>query len=86
MKKEEAANQINLYLFKSSSCGTTVGCAEDKLKVKYYYTPISWLFIVFMGTTRMPYRIDFTCLKSGEVFESLQDKQRISHYMLYRPK
>lgn len=78
------SNQINIELFKKSSLGTHVDSESDDLKVECKYSKTSWFFITFMGTTRMPYQIDFTCKKTGELFESVTDKELIEHFMKYR--
>lgn len=77
-------NKVNATLFKSSSAGTHVDCGEDELDVRFKYTKTSWVFITFFGTTRMPFQIDFICKKSGELFESVTDKDRIEHFMRFR--
>lgn len=76
-------NQLNLSLFKTSSVGTNVDSLEDKVEVKMEYTAVGWFFVWFFGTTRMPTKISFTCLETGEVFEVIEDKKLIEHYMLY---
>lgn len=76
-------NILNIELFKTSSIGTHVDSFDDKLKVDLQYTSIAWFFVWFFGTTRMPIKITFTCLKTGEVFETVTDKKLIEHYMFY---
>ena len=73
-------NYLDTSKFKSSSIGTTVDSVED-VKVDCKYSFISKLFITFFGTTRMPLEISFTCLKTGELFEQVTDKDLIKHYM-----
>ena len=77
-------NRVNTDLFKKSSIGTDVDASDDKLKARFFYSKTAWVFITFFGTTRMPYRIDFTCIETGEVFESIKDPQLIEHYMRFR--
>lgn len=77
---------MNVELFKKSSIGTTVDSDEKDLRVEYKYSSLSWFFITFFGTTRMPYQIDFFCKNTEELFESITDKERISHYMTFRRK
>lgn len=77
-------NRVDISRFKTSSAGTHVDCLEDELEVVCKYSTTSWIFITFFGTTRMPYRIDFICKKTGEVFESARDKELIRHFMTYR--
>lgn len=76
-------NRLDMNLFKVSSVGTHVDELEDKLKVSYEYSSVAHFFVWFFGTTRMPNRISFTCLRTNEVFEVLTDKKLIEHYMLY---
>lgn len=77
-------NKIDIEKFKKSSIGTHVDCPEEALDVDLKYSRTSWFFISVLGTTRMPYQIDFTCKKTGERFESITDKNLIEHYMHYR--
>jgi len=77
---------LKLDLFKTSSAGTNVEAGENELVVGYKYSGIAWFFVTWFGTTRLPYEIKFTCLKTNEVFEILTDKGLIEHYMLYRRK
>ncbi|MCO4755797.1 MAG: hypothetical protein KC478_15050 [Bacteriovoracaceae bacterium] len=80
------SNNVDIDKFKKSSAGTHVDSDEDSLKVDFKYSSVSWFFITFFGTTRMPYRIDFYCKKSDELFESVEDQERIQHYMRLRRK
>lgn len=82
MKTEQ--NRVDIALYKTSSAGTHVDCSDEELEVVCKYSKASWIFITFFGTTRMPYQIDFYCKKTGELFESVADKKRIEHFMLYR--
>lgn len=77
-------NRVDTALFKASSIGTNVDSLEDALKVDFHYSKTAWVFITFFGTTRMPYQIDFTCKKTGELFEVVTDVDRIEHYMRFR--
>lgn len=79
-------NRINISLFKSSSAGTTVDSKDDVLDVKMEYSSVSWFFITWFGTTRIPKKITFTCLKTNEVFEVLKDKKLMEHYITFRTK
>lgn len=79
-------NGLDLSLFQMSSAGTHVDCSEESLNVEMRYSAISWFFVWFFGTTRMPEEIKFICLETGEVFERLTDKSLIQHYMLYCKK
>lgn len=80
---ENSSNTLDMSLFKVSSMGTNVDDLEDKLKVDFEYTSLAHFFVWFFGTTRMPVKICFTCIASGEIFETLTDKKLIEHYMLY---
>ncbi|MBJ00032.1 MAG: hypothetical protein CME67_02275 [Halobacteriovoraceae bacterium] len=80
------SNYVDINLFKQSSAGTNVDSSESDLRVEFKYTAVSWFFITFFGTTRLPYQINFYCKKSGELFDSVKDKERISHYMTFRRK
>ncbi len=79
-------NKVDIERFKKSSIGTHVDSDEDELKVDFKYSGVSWFFITFFGTTRMPYQIDFYCKKTEELFESITDQERIQHYMTLRRK
>lgn len=78
--------KINQSLFKKSSLGTHVDSGDEFLEIELKYSGMAWFFVTWFGTTRLPYEINFTCKKSGEVFEVLKDKKLIEHYMLYRKK
>lgn len=80
------SNFLDLSKFKKSSIGTTVESDLESLKIDYSFTRIGWFFITFFGTTQTPTSIKFTCLKSGEVFECLTDKELIKYFMLYTRK
>tara|TARA_B100001971_G_scaffold84647_1_gene78230 strand:- start:342962 stop:343213 length:252 start_codon:yes stop_codon:yes gene_type:complete len=77
-------NHLDLSLFKTSSVGTTVDSPESDLDVNMEYSGVGWFFITIMGTSQNPIRIEFKCLKTGEIFETLTDKELIKHYMTYR--
>lgn len=77
---------LDLSLFKESTSGLNVDSPEDQVSVKYDYSVVAWFFVSWFGTTMMPKKITFTCLKSNEVFEEITDKKLIEHYMLYRKK
>jgi hypothetical protein len=79
-------NTLDLNLFKTSSCGTTVNSDIDAVDVKYDYTWTGWFFITFFGTTQYPREISFRCKETNEIFEILKDKSRIKHYLYYRTK
>ena len=76
-------NYLDLSKFKISSLGTNVDSPLDDLKIDYTFTGIGWFFITFFGTTQTPTSITFTCIKSGEIFEKLEDKKTIKYYMLF---
>ena len=78
--------KLNLELFKAASSGVTVDSPDDLVKVDYDYSLIAWFFVTWFGTTRLPKKIAFTCIKTKEVFEELTSKDLIEHYMLYRKK
>lgn len=77
-------NFLDLSKFKASSVGTTVDSPPDKLKIDFDYSTTGWFFITIMGTTWHPKKVTFTCLQSGEVFETLTDSHLIQYYMTYR--
>jgi hypothetical protein len=79
-------NKLDLTKFKISSIGTTVGSSDKDLLVEIQYSSISWFFITFFGTTRVPKEINFTCIKTNEKFESLTNKDLMVHYMTYTTK
>lgn len=75
-------NYLDLSKFKTSSIGTNVDSTDDVLQIDYEFTWLGWFFITFFGTTQTPTKISFTCKKTGEVFEVLEDKKMIKYYML----
>ena len=77
---------LNLNLFKESASGVNVDSSEDLVKIDYDYTATAWFFVTWFGTTRMPRKITFSCIKTNEVFEQITDKKLIEHFMLYRRK
>lgn len=79
-------NTLDLNLFKKSSIGTNVDGTDKEVHAVYNYTAVDQFFVWFFGTTRMPKKITFTCISTGEVFEELTDIKLIEHYMLYRKK
>lgn len=79
-------NKLDLKKFKASSVGTTVDSNDIDLSVNIEYSSVSWFFITFFGTTRVPKKIIFTCKKTNEIFEVLTDKNLITHYMTYTTK
>lgn len=82
----EKENKLNLDLYKNSSSGATVDSSDSLVNVKYEYSWIGWFFITFFGTTQIPKKIEFKCIKTNEIFEVLTDKKLISHYIYYRRK
>ncbi|MCT4642423.1 MAG: hypothetical protein N4A33_09015 [Bacteriovoracaceae bacterium] len=79
-------NTLDLSKFKQSSIGTHVDSPDSVLKVDMKYSGISWFFITFFGTTRIPKEVTFTCLKTGEVFEHLLDRSLIEYFITFRRK
>lgn len=79
-------NKLDLAKFKTSSVGTTVESKDDLLDIKMQYSSISWFFITFFGTTRIPLKITFTCKKTNEVFEVLTDKKLIEYFITFSSK
>lgn len=79
-------NKLDLTKFKTSSIGTTVDSSDKDLSVDIEYSSVSWFFITFFGTTRVPKEINFTCIKTNERFESIKDKKLMVHYMTYTKK
>lgn len=77
-------NYLDLSKFKQSSAGTTVDSSPDEVKIEFDYSKTGWFFITIMGTTWHPKKITFTCLKTGEVFETLTNPKLIQYYMTYR--
>ena len=77
-------NHLDLSLFKTSSAGTNVDSPEDILEVNCEYSTLGWFFITIMGTSQNPKKIEFKCLITGEVFETITDPKLINHYMTYR--
>ncbi len=79
-------NKLDLSKFKTSSVGTNVESPDKELNIEMKFSSISWFFITFFGTTRTPREIKFTCLKTNEVFETLDDKELIQYYLLLTKK
>lgn len=77
---------LNLSLYKSSPNGHNVDSPDHLVRVDYTYSAVAWFFVTWFGTTRLPKRIIFTEVESGEVFEDITDPKLIEHYMLYRRK
>ena len=84
--KLEMKNRLDLSKFKTSSAGTTVDSPISQMKAQMSYSSLSWFFITFFGTTRIPEKIVFTCLKTNEVFEEITDKKLIEYYITFRAK
>lgn len=79
-------NRLDISKFKTSSVGTTVDSPINEMKVEMSYSGLSWFFITFFGTTRIPEKVVFTCLKTNEVFEEISDKKLIEYYITFRTK
>lgn len=77
-------NYLDLSKFKQSTIGTTVDSSPEKLQIDFDYSTTGWFFITIMGTTWHPKKVTFTCLESGEVFETLTDSSLIRYFMTYR--
>jgi len=76
-------NALDLTKFKASSLGTTVDSDINELDIEYKYSWAGWFFINIIGTTQVPKSIMFKCKKSNKIFETLTDKDLISHYIFY---
>lgn len=79
-------NKLDLGKFRSSSIGTTVESSDSELKIEMTFSSVSWFFITFFGTTRIPQKITFTCLETKEDFEVLTDRKLIEYYLLFTKK
>lgn len=78
--------RLDLTKYKQSSLGTTVDDTDEKLEIRRSYSFWDQTLLWTIGITRYPQKIEFICIESGEVFETLtkeNDFKRMEHYMLY---